>query len=156
MKILTKKVLAVFCITLISASFLGQTKDSMGTQEKVKYQYDNDKTDESYTPKIKIGEEIQVNFDCCFDNDTVEIYINDRLTETVVFNTNESISYTDSRIYKFDKNTKETKLKLVLPNKKAYCEITLDKKYRILHINRLEDKDKAWWITFRNFGIVYE
>ncbi|MCB0409940.1 MAG: hypothetical protein KDD29_06945, partial [Flavobacteriales bacterium] len=153
---MNKRVLILFCITLIGSCLFGQTNDNSLTEEKVKYQYDKDKSAEHYTPKINIGEEIQVNFDCCFDNDTVEIYINDSLTETVVFTTDESTSYADSRIYKFDKNKKETKLKLVLPNKKVYCEIILDKKYSILHVNRMEHWNKTWWITFRNFGIIYE
>jgi hypothetical protein len=77
------------------------------SEEKVKYQYDNDKPEEHYTPKINIGEKIQVNFNCCFDSDTVEMYLNDSLIETVVYNTNESNNYAENWIFKFDMNTKD-------------------------------------------------
>jgi hypothetical protein len=56
MKILNKGVPTFFCITLISASLFGQTNETSLTEEKVKYQYDNDKPEEHYTPQINIGE----------------------------------------------------------------------------------------------------
>jgi hypothetical protein len=45
---------------------------------------------------------------------------------------------------------------MIIPNKGIYCEIELDKNYKILHVNRLENSNVKWWIIFRNFEITYE
>lgn len=145
-----------FILFLLFASSTGQGQTNKLVKEKVKYQYDNKKPNETYVPGIETGKEIQINFDCCF-NDTVQIYVNDKLIDKLYLQTNESTNFTGHSItVKFDKKKKKTNLKVVLPDKHVYCNIVLDKKYRILNINRMEYSNKNWWITFRNFGIFYE
>jgi hypothetical protein len=153
---MTKAYLTLLLIILIDLTLLGQGKNSQLIEEKVKYQYDDKKPSESYVPKVELGKEIQINFDCCF-GDTVQIFVNDKLIEKVFLKTDESTSFTGHSIkVKFDEKEKSTTLKVVLPNKQVYCNIVLDKKYRMLNVNRMEHWDKTWWITFRNFGIFYE
>jgi predicted DNA-binding ArsR family transcriptional regulator len=153
---MTKAYLTLLLIILIDLTLLGQVKNSKLIEEKVKYQYDDKKPSESYVPKVELGKEIQINFDCCFD-DTVQIFVNDKLIEKVFLKTDESTSFTGHSIkVKFDEKEKSTTLKVVLPNKQVYCNIILDKKYRMLNVNRMEHWAKTWWITFRNFGIFYE
>ena len=152
----TKTYLTIILIFLINLTLLGQVKTDSLIEEKVKYQYDDKKPNETYIPKIELGKEIQINFDCCFD-DSVQIFVNDKLVDKRFLRTDESTSYTGySMVVKFDDKKKNTTLKVVLPDKRVFCNITLDKKYRLLHINRMEHWDKTWWITFRNFGIIYE
>jgi predicted DNA-binding ArsR family transcriptional regulator len=153
---MTKAYLTLLLIILINLTLLGQVKNSKLIEEKVKYQYDDKKPSESYVPKVELGKEIQINFDCCFD-DTVQFFVNDKLIEKVFLKTDESTSFTGHSIkVKFDEKEKSTTLKVILPNKQVYCSIVLDKKYRMLNVNRMEHWDKTWWITFRNFGIFYE
>jgi len=125
-------------------------------KEKVKYQYDKRRTEGSYSLSTVIGKSMQVNFDCCFD-DSVHIYINNILEEKVFLKTDGSTSFTGhALIVTFNPKDKKSTLKIILPYKKVFCEIDLDKKYKMLHVNRMEHWDKTWWITFRNFGIAYE
>ena len=153
---MTKLYLTIFFIVLIDPILLGQIRRNHLIEEKVKYQYDNKRPSESYIPKIKIGKEMQINFDCCF-NDTVQIFVNDKFIERACLKTDKSTSFTGHSIkVKFNEKEKSTTLKVVLLNKQVYCKIILDKKYRMLNINRMEHWDKTWWITFRNFGIYYE
>lgn len=149
---------AIYILLYLLSSSLtafGQIPKDLFTEEKVKYQYDNKKPKEYFTPKIEIGKEIEVNFDCCF-NDTVEVYVNDRLIERSFFRTEESFGLAKTRIIRFDSTAKNTKLTIVLPNKKVFCEISLNRKYKILHVNRMEHWNNTWPIIFRNFGIIYE
>ncbi len=153
---MAKTYLTLLLIILIDLTLLGQVKNSQLVEEKVKYQYDDKKPNETYVPKTQLGKEIQINFDCCF-NDTVEIYVNEKLIDKPFLKTDGSTSFTGHSItVKFDEKEKNTTLRVVLPNKQVFCNIVLDKKYRLLNVNRMEHWDKTWWITFRNFGIVYE
>ena len=153
---ITKTYLTLLLIILVDLTLFGQVTNRQLIEEKVKYQYDDKKPNETYIPKTQLGKEIQINFDCCF-NDTVQIYVNDKLIDKLFLKTNESTSFTGHSItVKFDEKKKNTTLKVVLPNKQVFCNIILDKKYRLLNVNRMEHWDKTWWITFRNFGIVYE
>ena len=114
---MTKAYLTLLLIILIDLTLLGQVKNSKLIEEKVKYQYDDKKPSESYMPKVALGKEIQINFDCCFD-DTVQVFINDKLIKKVFLKTDESTSFTGHSIkVKFEKNVKSTTLKVVLPNK---------------------------------------
>ena len=143
-------------IIFINLTLFGQVKNSRLIEEKVNYQYDDEKPNETYIPKIQIGKEIKINFDCCF-NDSVQLFVNNKLVDKLFLKTNESTSFTGhSIIVKFDEKKKITIMKIVLPNKQVFCNIVLDKKYRLLNVNRMEDWGKTWPITFRNFGIVYE
>lgn len=151
-----KTYLSLILIILVNVALFGQVTNGQLIEEKVKYQYDDKKPNETYAPKIQLGKEIQINFDCCF-KDTVQIYVNDKLIDKLFLDTNESTSFTGHSItVKFDEENTSTTLKVVLPNKQVYCNIVLDKKYRILNVNRMEHWDKTWWITFRNYGIRYE
>jgi hypothetical protein len=146
--------LTFICILLLNFNFSAQSENFKLTEEKVKYQYDYDSTD-TYDPKINIGEEMLIFFNCCF-KDSVQVFINDNLIEKIYLYTNESTSYTGYSLkVKFEKN-KETILKVVLPNKKVFCNITLDNKYKLLYLNRIIDRNENWWIIFRNFGVFNE
>jgi len=145
-----------FAIILIHFCFSGQGQINKLVEEKVKYQFDDKKPSETFVPKIELGKEIQINFDCCF-NDSVQIYVNDKLIEKTFLKTDESTSFTGYSInVKFDNRKKNTTLKVILPNKQVYCSILLYKKYKLLNVNRMENWNKTWWITFGNFGIIYE
>ena len=140
----------------IDLTLLGQVRNSQLIEEKVKYQYDNTKPNETYVPKSQLGKEIQIKFDCCF-NDSVQVFVNDKNIENLFLNTDKSTSFTGHSItVKFDKKKKNTTLKVVLPNKQVFCNIILNKKYKLLNVNRMECSDKKWWLTFRNFGVFYE
>ncbi len=153
---MTKIYLALLSFILTTHNLSGQVKTRSFVEEKVKYQYDDKIPNETYIPKTQLGKEIQINFDCCF-NDTVQIFVNDKLIDKLFLSTDESTSFTGHSItVKFDEKKKNTTLKVVLPNKQVFCNIVLDKKYKLLNVNRMEHRDKTWWITFRNFGIVYE
>lgn len=141
------------CMTLCS---YGQVKEELLVEEKVKYQYDKKRTKENYDLSTEIGKSVQVNFDCCFD-DSVHVYINNILTEKLFLKTDGSTSFTGhSLVVMFNPKKKQTILKIILTDRKVFCEINLDKKYRALHVNRTEKGGEVWPIIFRNFGIVYQ
>lgn len=148
--------LLIILLALAKLHTFGQGTTELLEKEKVKYQYGKKRTKESYHLNTVTGRSMQVDFDCCF-NDSVHVYINNILTEKAFLKTNESTSFTNhSLLVKFNPEDKKTTLKIILPDKKVFCEIELDKKYKMLHVNRMEHWDKTWWVTFRNFGILYE
>lgn len=152
----TIKGLVFILLACMSLCSYGQVKEDLLVKEKVKYQYDKKRTKENYDLNTEVGKSMQVNFDCCFD-DSVHVYINNILTEKVFLKTDGSTSFTGhSLIVRFNPKDKKSILKIILPYRKVFCEIDLDKKYKMLNVNRMEHWDKTWWIAFRNFGVVYE
>lgn len=138
---------------LIFIKLPGQVQQNKFKEEKVIYQYDSSKLDKYVFKKNTV---ITIDFDCCF-NDSVEIFVNNQLIRRLFLKTENSLSFTGHRMtVMLDKKGVKT-LKLVLPMKKAYCIINLDRRYRYLYVNRLEGtKISNWPIIFRNFQIMYE
>ncbi len=133
-----------------------QAQDTGYIKEIVNYQYDKtDPGDRYIKPDVIPGKEILVFFDCCF-NDSVQIFKNGQLILSKFLKTDPSLSFTGLAIkIKFEKP--KTILKIILPGKKVFCEITLNNKYyTVLNINRMEDRNPIWWITFRNYVVYYE
>jgi hypothetical protein len=85
----------------------------------------------------------------------VNVYLNNELYQTDFFETDFSLSF--AKAIKFELTNEQQILKIVLPNKNVYAEIILDKRFKVLQVNRLEDEDESIWrITFSNNYPRYE